>query len=80
MKLSAETYYHSLAGIYSKTEFFDQIDAHTQRIKNLFGQTPTVFRNTELVYSNDIARLVAEYGFKGMLAEGVDRYLNWRKP
>ncbi|MGI5828071.1 MAG: glycoside hydrolase family 57 protein [Patescibacteria group bacterium] len=76
----AETYYHSLAGIYSQKEFFEQIDAQISRIRNLFNKNPQVFRNTELVYSNDIAKLVAEYGFKGMLAEGVDRYLHWRKP
>jgi alpha-amylase len=76
----AETYYHSLAGIYSKKEFYEQIDAQMSRIKNVFGKTPQVFRNTELIYSNDIAKLISEYGFKGMLAEGVDRYLQWRKP
>jgi alpha-amylase len=76
----AETYYHSLASIYSKNEFFEQVEAQCMRLKNLFGKMPKVFRNTELVYSNEIAKLVAEYGFKGMLAEGVDRYLGYRKP
>lgn len=76
----SETFYHSLAGIYSKEEFFYQIEAQNNKIKNVFGFTPKVFRNTELVYSNDIAKLVNEYGFKGMLCEGWDSYLNWRKP
>ena len=76
----AETFYHSLASIYSKTEFFDQVSAQVNKIKNTFGYTPKVFRNTELIYSNQIAPMVAELGFNGMLVEGVDRYLGWRKP
>ncbi|GAB4518891.1 MAG: glycoside hydrolase family 57 protein [Phycisphaerales bacterium] len=83
----AETYYHSLSFLYSRAEFREQIDMHTQRIMDLFGQRPTVFRNTELTYNNDVAHFVAgltnEDGsprFKGMLAEGVDRILAYRSP
>jgi alpha-amylase len=80
VELIGETYYHSLASIYSKQEFFNQVNAHSDRLDNYFGQRPKVFRNTELIYSNDIAKLVSEMGFVGMLAEGVDRYLGWKKP
>ena len=55
-----ETYHHSLAFLYSREEFKTQVDAHTKKIQDLFGQTPTVFRNTELIYSNDIARFVSQ--------------------
>lgn len=75
-----ETYYHSLASIYSEEEFNEQVEAQSARLENLFGQRPRVFRNTELVYSNDIAKRVEKLGFIGMLAEGVDRYLFWKKP
>lgn len=70
----AETYYHSLAALYSESEFKFQVERHSQLIKKLFDQEPTVFRNTELIYSNDIGQLVAKLGFKGMLTEAVDRY------
>lgn len=87
-----ETYHHSLSFLYSHEEFLQQIDMHTQRIQDLFGQTPTVFRNTELIYNNDVAKLVSQIRtdgtkdsdaprrFKGMLCEGVDRVLGFRSP
>lgn len=83
----AETYHHSLAFNYSPSEFRDQIDLHSGRIRSLFGQTPTVFRNTELIYSNALAHEVAQMTdasgqkrFDGALAEGTDRHLENRKP
>lgn len=75
-----ETYYHSLASIYSEKEFSEQVKSQSDILENLFGQRPKIFRNTELVYNNDIAQRVAKLGFSGMLAEGVDKYLAWQKP
>ena len=49
----AETYYHSLSFLYSRQEFVEQVKKHMDLIRSLFGQTPTVFRNTELIYNND---------------------------
>ena len=83
----AETYHHSLSFLYSREEFREQIDMHTQRVQDLFGQTPKVFRNTELTYNNDVAHFVSQLKdadgkprFKGMLCEGVDRILGFRSP
>ncbi len=83
----AETDYHSLSFIYSRDEFEQQINAHTKRIQDLFGQTPTVFRNTELIYSNELARHLASMTnpdgsprFLGAICEGVDRHLGYRSP
>ena len=76
----AETYYHSLGFLYSRTEFQEQVRLHQQRIEKLFGRTPTVFRNTELIYNNDLAQFVANMGFAGVLAEGVDQVLRGRSP
>ncbi len=78
VELLAETYYHSLASLYSKAEFAKQIKAHRRLLHSLFGVLPVVFRNTELVYSNAIAQQVSKLGFKGMLTEAVDRYLHGR--
>lgn len=74
----AETYYHSLSSLYSPREFRAQVKKHGSLIKKLFGLTPRVFRNTELVYSNDIAQLLEPLRFAGVLTEGVDRYLHGR--
>ncbi|MEM8834199.1 MAG: glycoside hydrolase family 57 protein [Planctomycetota bacterium] len=82
-----ETYHHSLSFLQSREEFREQIEMHTQKIQDLFGKTPKVFRNTELTYNNDVAHFINElrdeHGnkrFIGMLAEGVDRILAYRKP
>jgi len=76
----SETYYHSLSFIYSKDEFRRQVEMHREKIKQHFGQTPKVFRNTELIYSNELASYIEKMGFKGILCEGVDRLLNGRTP
>jgi len=55
----AETYYHSLSFLYSREEFATQVDMHTSKIYELFGQVPKVFRNTELIYNNDLAHYVS---------------------
>ncbi len=76
----AETYYHSLSSLYSKEEFTRQVEMHTAKIEKLFKQKPTVFRNTELIYSNELANTVQHMGFKGILCEGVEWILNGRSP
>lgn len=76
----AETYAHSLAALKSKTEFARQVRMHVELIKELFDQTPTAFRNTELVYSDEIGEMVSELGFKVMLAEGAKHILGWKSP
>ncbi len=80
VEVLAETYYHSLASLYSPEEFREQVALHTEKIQSLFQQTPMVFRNTELIYSNEIAKQVYALGFKTMLAEGWDYYLQGRSP
>jgi alpha-amylase len=76
----SETYYHSLSFLYSLEEFRDQIDLHRKMMQRLFDQTPTVFRNTELIYNNDLARVCAEMGYKAVLCEGADHVLGYRSP
>ena len=73
-----ETFYHSLSALYSEEEFREQVTLHRKMIRRLFGQTPTVFRNTELIYSNHIGDLAGRLGFQGVLAEGWEPVLNKR--
>jgi len=65
-----ETYAHSLCSLRSKDEFINQVGLHKEKIKEHFGQDPVVFRNTELIYSDDISEMVEEMGFKSQLTEG----------
>jgi alpha-amylase len=76
----AETYDHSLASLFDPEEFKRQVTAHSNKIELLFRQRPKVFRNTELIYSDDIALLVSEMGFKTMLVEGAKHVLGWKSP
>ena len=78
VELLSETYHHSLAFMYSVQEFRDQVNLHRERIQELFGVTPAVFRNTELIYNNDLAKEIESMGYRGILAEGSDRALLWR--
>lgn len=80
VEIVAETYHHSLAFFYSRAEFEMQVDMHKRKVQELFGQTPQVFRNTELSYNNDIAVWADRAGYKGILTEGWDKVLGWRSP
>jgi len=80
VEIVAETYHHSLAFFYSRPEFEMQVDMHRRKVQELFGQTPQVFRNTELAYNNDLAYWADKAGYKGILAEGWDKVLHWREP
>ncbi len=75
-----ETYYHSLSFLFDKDEFKEQVMLHKQKIKDLFGQESKVFRNTELIYSNELANFVQDLGYNTILAEGADHILGWRSP
>jgi alpha-amylase len=83
----AETYYHSLASVFSREEFVDQVDMHLRKVQQSLGITPTAFRNTELIYGNDLATFLAQMKddtgqprFNGCLAEGQDAILGTRTP
>lgn len=80
VELLSETYYHSLAYIFSKKEFKKQVLLHKKKLKEIFNYEPKVFRNTELMFNNEIAQFVEKMGYKGILAEGVDHILEWRSP
>lgn len=75
-----ETYSHSLSSLHSVDEFKQEVKLHTQMLKEEFGVKPTAFRNTELIYSDDIAKAVEGMGFKTMLAEGAKHILGWKSP
>ena len=80
VELLAETYSHSLAALSSKEDFVEQVKAHTAMLKKEFGVKPKAFRNTELIYSDEIGAMVGELGFKTMLAEGAKHVLGWKSP
>jgi len=76
----SETYTHSLSALKSKDEFQKQVKKHQDKIMELFGVKPTTFRNTELIYSDEIGAMVADMGFSTMLTEGAKHILGWKSP
>ena len=76
----AETYGHSLSALKSPEEFKAQVAKQVAKVKEHFGQTPTTFRNTELIYNNHIGSLVHKMGYKTMITEGADHVMDWRSP
>jgi alpha-amylase len=80
VELLSETYYHSLSFLYSRDEFEAQVGLHRARMKELFGVTPRVFRNTELIYNNEVAWAAKQMGYKAVICEGVDNLLGYRSP
>lgn len=76
----AETYAHSLAALKSNEEFKAQVEMHSAKIQEVFGVKPVTFRNTELIYSDEIGEKVAEMGYKTILTEGAKHILGWKSP
>ncbi len=81
VELLNETYSHSLAALKSKEEFSALVKKHQDKIKALFnGYTPKVFRNTELIYSDQVGAMVAGLGYEAILTEGAKHVLGWKSP
>jgi alpha-amylase len=76
----AETSSHSLASIKSRSEFERQVNIHKEMLKEFLGVEPTSFRNTELIYSDEIGSWIADMGFKSVLTEGAKHILGWKSP
>ena len=76
----AETNAHSLVALKDRDEFFRQVRTHEKKVEKFFGQKPSVFRNTELIYSDSMGAMVAEMGYEAMLTEGAKHVLGWKSP
>ncbi|MBP5628328.1 MAG: glycoside hydrolase family 57 protein [Bacteroidaceae bacterium] len=79
-ELLAEPYSHGLASLGSEAAFREEVKALCDKVNNIFGQQPKVFRNSALIYTDEIGRIVHSMGFKGMLAEGAKQVLGWKSP
>ena len=76
----AETYAYSLVSLTDPVGFKNQVASHSDRIEELFEIRPTVLRNTEFIFSDDIAHEVYNMGYKAMITEGAKRTLGWKSP
>jgi len=76
----AETYAHSLSSVYDVDEFIFEVKQHSEKIQSLFGKKPIVFRNTELIYSDEIGEVIRKLGYKTMLIEETKHIMGWKSP
>ena len=75
-----EPYSHGLSSLANEDCFREEVKRQSDKIKQLFGKAPKVFRNSSLIYSDEIGAVVADMGFKGMLTEGAKHILGWKSP
>ena len=76
----AEPYSHGLASLANEESFKSEVKRQAYKIKEYFGQTPKVLRNSSLIYSDEIGLLASQMGFKVMLTEGAKHVLGWKSP
>ncbi len=76
----AEPYSHGLSSLANEEVFTEEVKRQCKKIKEMFGQTPKVLRNSSLIYSDEIGALAGQMGFKGMIAEGAKHVLGWKSP
>lgn len=75
-----EPYSHGLSSLASEETFREEVERMSRRIEELFGNKPNIFRNSSLIYSDEIGEMVSAMGFKGMLTEGAQHVLGWKSP
>ena len=76
----AEPYSHGLSSLVNEECFREEVMRQAAKMKQMFGKAPKVFRNSSLIYSDEIGAVVADMGFKGMLTEGAKHVLGWKSP
>ncbi len=76
----AEPYSHGLSSLINEECFKADVKKQMAKMKEYFGQTPKVLRNSSLIYSDDIGLMASQMGFKGMLTEGAKHVLGWKSP
>ncbi len=76
----AEPYSHGLSSFVNEGCFVEDVKNQCEKVAEYFGKKPTVFRNSSLIYNNEIGEVVSRMGFKGVLTEGAKQILGWKSP
>ena len=76
----AEPYSHGLSSLANEDCFKEEVMRQSAKMKQMFGKSPKVFRNSSLIYDNEIGAIIANMGFKGVLVEGAKHVLGWKSP
>ncbi|MBE9488163.1 MAG: hypothetical protein IMY73_03170 [Bacteroidetes bacterium] len=78
IEIVGEPFSNSLASLGDPKEFKRQIEKQKYIVEKLFNKKVKTFRNTSLLFSNSIAKDVADLGYESMLIEGANNLLEWR--
>ena len=73
-----EPYSHGLSSLANEECFRDDVERMRIKVEQMFGKAPKVFRNSSLIYSNELGSIIADMGFKGILTEGAKHVLGWK--
>lgn len=79
-EILAETYSHGLSSLANEKSFKQEVKHLCSKVRNVFGVEPKIFRNSALIYTDEIGRMVYEMGFNGMITEGAKHILGWKSP
>ncbi len=76
----AEPYYHGLSFLFDSDEFEIQILQHAEKLIEHFGVRPTVFRNTHLIYNDEIGKRIHRMGYQGVITEFSSKAFEGKRP
>ena len=74
--LVGSTYHNSVAALLAPDLFRYELKLYMNLVNKLFGAEPEVYMNVGVAYSNAIAEIVAEVGYKRVLALALPWYAN----
>jgi alpha-amylase len=73
--------YHSLSALYPDLSWFrEEITIYREILRELLGVYPETFVNTELLYTQRAGNILAEMGFRCLIAEGSRNILDGDNP
>ena len=80
VEITGSTFTHSIASLYGKEAFLEQVRLEENLLKETFGIQPVSFCNTEIIYSDEIGEWLGDAGYRVILTEGARHILGWKKP
>lgn len=81
VELTGGTASHSIASLAANlNEFKNQVKQNKERIQYYFGQNPNLFINADLMYTNQLAGILVNDGYRMILTNGSGKMLQWRSP
>lgn len=80
VELLATDYSCSAAASLDKEIWRRQVEAHGQRLEDVFGRRSKVLVGTQLMYDDKVGEAAAGMGMEGMLTEGAKPVLGWKSP